>query len=135
VFSSGAQTSSTGVYFIINDSTTNDISVGFRSSNRGGLLVDNNPIDDNIWNNIVLTSDNINFIVYKNGTSIKSSVIVNTNGGQNMSLIDFTLGTPNNSKGNFEFVGSIASVQVYNRALTSDEVLQNYNAQKGRFGL
>ena len=25
--------------------------------------------------------------------------------------------------------------QVYNRALTSEEVLQNYNAQKGRFGL
>jgi hypothetical protein len=26
-------------------------------------------------------------------------------------------------------------VQVYNRALTSNEVLQNYNAQKSRFGL
>jgi len=28
-----------------------------------------------------------------------------------------------------------ANVQIYNRALTSTEVLQNYNAQKGRFGL
>ena len=30
---------------------------------------------------------------------------------------------------------TIGIVRIYNRALTSDEVLQNYNAQKGRFGL
>ncbi len=33
------------------------------------------------------------------------------------------------------FSGHISNVQVYNRALSSDEVLQNYNALKGRFGL
>jgi len=33
------------------------------------------------------------------------------------------------------FRGKIPSVQVYNRALTSNEILQNYNATKGRFGL
>lgn len=31
--------------------------------------------------------------------------------------------------------GNIASAKVYNRALPSQEVLQNYNAQKSRFGL
>jgi hypothetical protein len=31
--------------------------------------------------------------------------------------------------------GSIGNVLIYNRALTATEVLQNYNAQKGRFGL
>jgi hypothetical protein len=35
----------------------------------------------------------------------------------------------------FQFIGNIASVQYYNRALTASEVLQNYNATKGRFGL
>ena len=29
----------------------------------------------------------------------------------------------------------IAISRIYNRALTATEVLQNYNAQKGRFGL
>jgi hypothetical protein len=29
--------------------------------------------------------------------------------------------------------GSIAKVSIYDKALTSDEILQNYNAQKGRF--
>jgi len=33
------------------------------------------------------------------------------------------------------FNGKIAVAQVYNKALSADEVLQNYNAQKGRFGL
>jgi hypothetical protein len=33
------------------------------------------------------------------------------------------------------FGGSVSNVQVYNRLLTAAEVLQNYNATKGRFGL
>ena len=37
--------------------------------------------------------------------------------------------------GNDYFQGYIALVQVYNRALSTTEVLQNYNAQKTRFGL
>jgi hypothetical protein len=32
------------------------------------------------------------------------------------------------------FVGNVATGQIYNRALSSSEVLQNYNATKGRFG-
>jgi hypothetical protein len=31
--------------------------------------------------------------------------------------------------------GNISQVQIYNRALTTQEILQNYNATKGRFGL
>ena len=34
-----------------------------------------------------------------------------------------------------KFTGNIASVQIYNRALSATEVLQNYNATKTRFGL
>jgi|LakMenEpi03Aug12_release.lakeMendotaPanAssembly.Ray.scaffolds.fasta_scaffold42916_8 hypothetical protein len=32
-------------------------------------------------------------------------------------------------------VGRVSSVQIYNRTLSATEVLQNYNANKGRFGL
>jgi hypothetical protein len=37
--------------------------------------------------------------------------------------------------GNYDFQGNIACVHVYNRALSTNEVLHNYNALKGRFGL
>jgi hypothetical protein len=33
------------------------------------------------------------------------------------------------------FTGSIASIQTYNRALTQAEILQNFNATRGRFGV
>ena len=45
-----------------------------------------------------------------------------------------SLGYWQNGPGRY-LTGSIASLQVYNRVLTSQEVLQNYNAQKARFGL
>ena len=35
----------------------------------------------------------------------------------------------------YAFYGKIAAFQIYNRKLSSDEVTQNYNALKGRFGL
>jgi hypothetical protein len=51
--------------------------------------------------------------------------------------------SPSNSRqlqvGNDDFgsalSGRISIVQIYNRLLSSSEILQNYNAQKGRFGL
>ena len=33
-----------------------------------------------------------------------------------------------------DFGGQIASIQMYDRALTTGDILQNYNAQKERFG-
>jgi hypothetical protein len=35
----------------------------------------------------------------------------------------------------FSFAGTIYSAQIYNRALSATEILQNYNEQKSRFGL
>ena len=35
----------------------------------------------------------------------------------------------------FYLNGNIGQVQIYNKALTQQEILQNYNATKGRFGL
>lgn len=37
--------------------------------------------------------------------------------------------------GNGVFIGRMSQVLIYNKALTDVEVLQNYNALKGRFGL
>ena len=34
-----------------------------------------------------------------------------------------------------EYLGYIPNVKIYNRALTAAEILQNFNALKGRFGL
>jgi len=50
-------------------------------------------------------------------------------------------GSPNlfrigrNISDNFHFVGDISINTLYNRMLTAQEILQNYNATKGRYGL
>jgi len=46
----------------------------------------------------------------------------------------FSIGNSQGIGGNFSD-GNIAQVSIYNRALSASEVLQNYNATKGRFGL
>jgi len=35
----------------------------------------------------------------------------------------------------YYFGGSVSNIQLYNRVLTAQEILQNYNATKGRYGL
>jgi hypothetical protein len=33
------------------------------------------------------------------------------------------------------YAGDISSIKVYNRALSADEIIQNFNAHRGRYGL
>jgi len=89
----------------------------------------------NQWINIVYTyagtgvSDSQ--IVYINGTSVFTGT-----GSGNLSTgrirgSPFFIGGGNSSY----WGGRNAQVQIYGRALSSSEVLQNYNTQKSRFGL
>jgi len=66
---------------------------------------------------------------YQNGILLKTGSSSASIGTTN----DFRLGE-NTSTGE-EFTGTIFVTQVYNRALSTTEILQNYNAQKSRFGL
>ena len=51
----------------------------------------------------------------------------------NTNNADATIGSFDNTL--LFFNGNIVTTQIYNRALTAQEVLQNYNATKSRFGL
>jgi hypothetical protein len=85
----------------------------------------------NQWNNICLTLNPSipQYTLYINNSLIGTGNIQNTPPTQTGIVI---LGDHNfTSNGN----SRIASAQIYNRSLTAAEVLQNYNAQKGRFGL
>jgi hypothetical protein len=55
------------------------------------------------------------------------------NGWNPTSSAQFEIGGENQANFRY-FNGRIASTQVYNRTLSASEILQNYNAQKGRFG-
>ena len=86
-------------------------------------------ISNNQWYNFVMTYNGSTQTAYSNGVSIGSlaRTLVNSNTNR------FTVG--DGYLYNAPFKGNIAAIQLYNRALTAAEVLQNYNAQKSRFGL
>ena len=86
-------------------------------------------IADNTWKNVVLT--------YQSGVS--SGTFIYLNGVSVMTTTITVLNQINNLFGGAEANASqfaacqISSFNMYNRALTAQEVLQNYNATKGRY--
>jgi hypothetical protein len=97
----------------------------------GNDFISNTVINLNLWYSVsFIRSMNGNGTIYVNGIE-DSSQNLNTN---LITDIETTIGyfprVPSNS-----FSGNISQVQIYNRALSATEVLQNYNSTKTRFGL
>jgi len=102
------------------------------TTTEGNINLNSNfVIFDEEWHHIVGTFDNGLGSIYvdgdfKNSASSTAPIDLNTNAfGIGVDPINLTR----------TFYGKIPIGRVYNRALSASEVLQNYNAQKGRFGL
>ncbi len=88
---------------------------------------------NNIWQNWVATwTPSISLVLYRNGsqnaiatTTIPASITDPSYG--------FEIGRRPN--GPDYWLGDISIVRIYNRALSENEVVQNYNATKSRYGL
>ena len=84
-----------------------------------------------IWYHHVMTlaSDGQTCKGYLNGVEEVSQTITNT---AFINHSDYAIGRKYEGFGNY-FNGKISNFKIYNRVLTSSEVLQNYNALKDRF--
>jgi hypothetical protein len=85
----------------------------------------------NIWNNTVLTYDKTSLKYYLNGVFINQNNATNTPSSTTSNTIVGRLGDFNGQY----WTGRIATTQIYNRALSAQEVSQNFNALRGRFGI
>jgi hypothetical protein len=97
------------------------------------------------WSFVVATLDttkaaNSRIAIYFNGSEVASTAdaIVGTPSNPIASAtspirIGHSVNISNNSSQLMN--GKISNISIYNRALTADEIRQNYNALKGRFGL
>ena len=109
---------------------------GFNGQNNDAH--DKVPVRVNQWTNGVITIDTTlgtNPVkIYENGSLYWEG---NTSGGaSNLNVGNFASGLGRKISSNTEyFIGNIAQVSIYNRALTASEVLQNYNALKSFYGL
>jgi hypothetical protein len=126
------------VYWAIADASAfpdNDLRISIKPSGGSEQYVFSNQ-----WNQIVLTldltqadSDKAN--VYANGDLVPfdsgySALTVSTLGSGSMLSIG---GDRKSSNAAISFSGSLGPFQIYNKALSASEVLQNYNALKNRF--
>jgi len=82
------------------------------------------------WANYVVTYNGSAVVIYRQGIYQGQQ---STTGTANFST-GFTFGSWNLT-GGYYFLGLASMFQIYNRALTASEVLQNFNALRTRFGL
>lgn len=114
----------------------------------GSLLVDNGTItgrvytQQNIWNvgwyNIVATRESLNYKIYVNGVDMPLTVVANNaNKSYHEDPTQTILGAAFfSSLNHYAFIPAyIQQVSIYDKVLNSQEILQNYNATKSRFGL
>lgn len=90
----------------------------------------NSNIIANTWFHFCLVFDSDNFYGYINGEQSGTGAVSN-----NLTINRIGNATSFADVYPAFFKGKISSVYFYNRSLNSEEILQNYNATKGRFGL
>ena len=98
-----------------------DLYFWFGPTGADRIRISYNTVNDNTWYNFVITRGSTYVKMYQDNILLGQS----TTTGDNV---------------NFQWIGketpaNIALLHVYNRALTSNEIKQNYLATKGRFGL
>jgi hypothetical protein len=105
------------------------LNAGFGGSPYNGY-VSNLNFTLSMWTNLTVTITGNNIVIYKNTISVGSA----TNSGTVGSNPILHLGRYNNFYSQYGDI-IISNAKIYNRALSASEIIQNYNATKGRFGL
>jgi len=102
-------------------------SVGNNNNNYAGTILTGS------WYYGGFTCDNTIIIQYLNGVQVSSTSVGTTLNLNNNDVLK--IGGHNIYGQQTTIQGMISKVEIYNIALSSTEVLQNYNAQKSRFNL
>jgi hypothetical protein len=90
----------------------------------------------NVWTHMVATLTNGSQVGYQNGQQIVTGTGSYT-GSSNTNVGEFSVGTynrPSTGYGGY-FNGNISLIRIYNRVLSASEILQNFNATRGRYGI
>lgn len=128
----GATQRQYGLYIVGAAGTGPVDSLGFEiRTNNGRIDSGSGQVTYNQWQHVAGVYDGSKMYFYINGAQVGN---VSQTGNITTQASNLYIGQF--SVGNFStFNGRISCAQIYNRALSSAEVLQNYNSQKSRFGL
>jgi len=95
------------------------------------ITTSNNTIGLNVWKTFTLVRNNGVFNFYID-TILSSTYSTDNN---NYSDTEFNIGGDGPPSSSYWFVGNISQTLIYNRALTAQEISQNFNATRARFGI
>jgi hypothetical protein len=87
------------------------------------------------WALVTCTYDGSNKRIYKNGTQVTSSAVTGTLSTNTGGAWIGAYGGATPSVVNYPWDGKIASVKVYNRALSATEIKNNFDSQRNRFNV
>lgn len=127
----------TGYYWVIINSTFTGLhTVQFGTEPVPASKFGTTALAANQWYNIILSRTGTSLICYINGSVYGNTANLPTFNGTTST--EFLIGI-SKSIGNYSAYplnGRLANLKIYNqKGFTSAEALQNYNAQKGRYGL
>jgi hypothetical protein len=106
--------------------------IGGTINNQDLTFASSTYLTANVWNHVICTYNGSIKIIYVNGVQVAS---VAASGTLNTGQTNQYIGKLGNAGNSYQFNGRIGETRVYNIALSAAQVLQNYNATKGRFGL
>ena len=95
----------------------------------GTASTGNTPVSANAWYNIVMTATTSTVRLYSNGS------LAFNGSASSFTTSTAAIGIGSDANGSTTFLGKISQVMIYNRALTADEVTQNFNALRNRYGI
>jgi hypothetical protein len=135
--SGGIGLGATFTLFVAGDSTLFGSFLNKCAVNIRGVItqISSTSVNTNTWYNVIVTWNASSAFGYLNGTN-QTSLSVGSATLQSYNLDIGTTASLNAPPGNIHFFeGSIGNVSIYNRALTAQEIQQNFNATKSRFSI
>lgn len=131
-------TLSTAYSRIVSTGTSDGFEIGLSTTNRLSYYTPTNgwvdvggagiaTLDSNQWNFIALSQFQTTITTYKNGVSTYTSNFTSTAGSS------LHLGRRHNASEGANI--RLSNLQIYNRTLTAEEIQQNYNTLRGRYGI
>ena len=133
----GVQSTNSTLICIANVASTSNWQLSFTSDvmrffNSAGTWIQTSYTANGLWTNVSVVRESTNsngFKIYINGIQNVQSILTNDFTDTNGWRIGMNRGS------NAWFNGNISITKIYNRALSQQEVQQNFNATRGRFGI
>ena len=128
----GTNGSLSGIWFGSFTNGATDETILLYQSFQSNNLTYIRDTEDSNFHNLTINWNGTTYDMYLDGT-LRTTYPGSLGTLAQFNIDHLNLGRSNNSS--YHHTGNIANVQIYNRALSSTEILHNYNALKGRFGL